>query len=338
MLLGGEEEFPAAVGGAAVDDDDLCRGKGLGGEASEEIGEVADLIQDGGSDRDGRHAVCSKGAMLSVEDTLVLVPGPLRSMGGLFDRFRRRPVDVATRVVPAHPFDGENGTDTGGLILPEQLRTRDPQSLESSAYYAMSPSRFWAAVELWMTTPPAYSLAEYSFLDLGCGKGRALLLATELQFREAIGVELHGGLARTARRNLRLWAGTGRARCPARVVAGDATEVDLPAGPCLVYLFHPFGAVGMARLIARLRGVMRDRPGGSLDVIYFNPEAGELWRKQPEVRLLWSRVLPMSAADTAADPVANPDDFCEGYRWERASEPGLNLEPEKVQAVRPGTT
>lgn len=234
-------------------------------------------------------------------------------MLALFDRFRRESTRVGGQDLPPHPFDLAHGTDTGGLILPEQLRTRRPESLESSAYYAMSPSRFRAAVDLWLAVPPVYPVEEYSFLDLGCGKGRALLLATELPFRQAIGVELHRGLARAARRNVRLWQD---ARCPAQVLVGDATRVEVPVGPCLLYLFHPFGEVAMARLIARLRGEMRERPAGGLDVIYFNPEAGALWREQAEVRLLWSRVLPMSVEDAAADPVANPDDLCEAYRWE----------------------
>ncbi len=231
----------------------------------------------------------------------------------LFGQFRRESARVEGRDLPPHPFDLAHGTDTGGLILPEQLRTRRPESLETSAYYAMSPSRFRAAMDLWLAVPPVYPIEDYSFLDLGCGKGRALLLAAELPFRQTIGIELHRGLARAARRNVRLWQG---ARCPARVIVGDATRVEMPSGPCLLYLFHPFGEVAMARLIARLRETMRERWAGSFDVIYFNPEAGQLWREQAEVRLLWSRVLPMSAEDAGADPVANPDDLCEAYRWE----------------------
>lgn len=233
--------------------------------------------------------------------------------------------------VPPHPFDLAHGTDTGGLILPEQLRTAHPRSTHTSAYYGMSPSRFRAALQVWLETPPAYPVAEYSFVDLGCGKGRALLLATEQPFRQAVGVELHRGLVRTARRNLRMWRRSGRARCPAQVVAGDATEVELPPGPCLLYLFHPFGGEAMARLIAHLRMCAVDRPPGSIDVLYFNPETGALWTEQPDSYLLWRRVLPMSPEDAAADPYAHADDLCEAYRW------GGESEPAKVSQRAPTT-
>lgn len=235
----------------------------------------------------------------------------------LLRRFRSSgPLSQPVQTLPPHPFDLAHGTDTGGLIPPEQLRSRHPQSHASSAYYAMSPSRFRVALDLWRRSQPPHPLSEYTFLDLGCGKGRALLLATELPFREAIGIELHRGLARTARRNLALWQAAGRAHCPARVVFGDATAVELPPGPCLLYLFHPFADPAMARLIAHLRTARGERPPATLDIIYFNPEAAHLWSQQPGVRLLWSEVLAMSAEDTAADPVANPDDRCDAYRWQ----------------------
>lgn len=235
-------------------------------------------------------------------------------MLSLFRLFSRRALPLP--LLP-HPFDFTYGTDTSGLIPPEQLRSHHPQSHASSAYYAMSPSRFRAAISRWLQSAPPHPLGDYTFLDLGCGKGRALLLATELPFREAIGIELHRGLARTARRNLSLWrAGSSSAQCSARILRGDATAVRLPPGPCLLYLFHPFAAPAMARLISHLRCTLRARASGPLDIIYFNPEAGGLWVTEPGVRQLWSEVLPMTPEDAAADPIANPDDRCDGYRWQ----------------------
>lgn len=237
-------------------------------------------------------------------------------MRSLLHRFRARsPVSSPAQPLPPHPFDLAHGTDTGGLIPPEQLRTWRPQSQHTTAYYAMSPSRFRAAIDLWLATPSTHPIEEYTFFDLGCGKGRALLLATELPFRQAIGIELHRGLARIARQNLALWQAAGRTRCPARVLRADATRLALPPGPCLLYLFHPFTAAAMARLITRLSTAVRKRPPATLDIIYFNPEAAELWTQEPGVHQLWSKILPMSPEDAAADPIANPDDRCNAYRW-----------------------
>jgi len=74
----------------------------------------------------------------------------------------------------------------------------------------------------------------------GCGRGngRAVLLASELSFREVVGVELNPALARIARKNV---GHGGR-------LAGLGADADglrrcgrfpLPDGPCVAFLFNP---------------------------------------------------------------------------------------------------
>ena len=230
-----------------------------------------------------------------------------------FDRLRRKrhrtdPVHVPPVV---HPFDRTHGTDTGGLIPPDQLQTPHPSSQHTTAYYAMSPSRFSAAIDLWRRSEPAYPIEQTTFLDLGCGKGRAVLLASELPFAQVVGVELHPRLARIAQANAMLWLRSRPKACPIHILHADAIDVGLPPGPTLLYLFHPFAEPVTLRLIRH----MRAQQPASLDIIYFNPEAADLWLAQPEISFLWSEVLAMSPADAAADSHANPDDLCHAYRW-----------------------
>ena len=227
----------------------------------------------------------------------------MRFLTHLLTRLRRAP--------ERHPFDRAHGTDTTGLIPADELQTQHPSSAHTTAYYPMSPSRFHGAIHLWLRSSPTHPIEQTTFVDLGCGKGRALLLASELPFRQAIGLELHPRLAEIAEANLRLWRAAGRARCPATVLHADAADLELPPGPCLLYLFHPFTEPVTRRLVQNLRA----QQPAALDLLYFNPEAAALWLAQPEVRLLWSRVLPMTPDDAAADPFANPDDLCHAYRW-----------------------
>ena len=76
--------------------------------------------------------------------------------------------------------------------------------------------------------------------------GRALLLAAEFPFRAVVGVELNPTLARIGRTNMALWRKAGRARAPMRMICRDAAEFELPPGPCVVFLFNPFGAPVLA--------------------------------------------------------------------------------------------
>ncbi len=49
--------------------------------------------------------------------------------------------------------------------------------------------------------------SEYVFVDMGCGKGKVVLLAAELPFKRVVGVELSPKLARIAKNNLRTYRG-----------------------------------------------------------------------------------------------------------------------------------
>ena len=104
----------------------------------------------------------------------------------------------------------------------------------------------------------------YTFVDLGSGKGRAVLVASQRPFRRAIGVEVRPRLHAAALRNLAAFAGRGGPRCPIELLCGDAAQQPLPAGPLVLFLFNPFPA---GTLLAVLRRV-RDRDSR---LVYVNP-------------------------------------------------------------------
>jgi hypothetical protein len=155
--------------------------------------------------------------------------------------------------------------------------------------------------------------------------GRALMLAAELPFRRVIGVEINPTLARIARRNLTLWRATGRALAPMRILRRDAVQCPFPAGPCVAFLFNPFGAPVMEKLLAALSTGFAGRPG-QLDVIYVNNEQDDTLRRQPGFARLFAGQVNRSRADAIADHriLANQPDGeyasanyedCSLYRW-----------------------
>ena len=213
-----------------------------------------------------------------------------------------------------HPFDRRYGVDTGGLIAGGDLRSGHQNDIHNTAYYGMAPSRFQQVMKYWIADQTHAPLENYSFVDLGCGKGRAVLMASEFGFREVVGVELHPGLAGVAEANVAAWTAARRAACPVRVIRQDATEFAFPDGACLLYLFNPFAAPVMQQLVERIEADFQTR-AGILDLIYFNPEAGELLESHGGFELLWTGIVPMSEEDTAVDLVASPEDLCSVYRW-----------------------
>jgi SAM-dependent methyltransferase len=238
-----------------------------------------------------------------------------RGLGGTlksaFERVRRKPGETRAR---QHPFDERYGVETSGLIGGGDLRSGHRHDVFNTAYYGMAPSRFHWVVESWLSDPSHAAVDQYSFVDLGCGKGRAVMMASQYQFREAAGVELNAALAKVAEANVAVWISTGRALCPIRILCQDATEFIFPAGPCLLYLFNPFAAPVVNRLIERIEIEFAGRPG-ALDLIYFNPDPAAVLGNHPGFELLWTGTVALSEEDRAADWVASEDDICSVYRW-----------------------
>ena len=241
-----------------------------------------------------------------------------RGLGGTLRfalRRARLPPNPAESERPQpHPFDERYGVDTSGLIGGGELRSGHRNDVFNTAYYGMAPSRFQRVMEDWIADQTHPALENYSFVDLGCGKGRAVMMASEFAFREVVGVELHPPLAAIAETNLAVWIAAGRAVCPVRIVCGDATECVFPEGPCLLYLFNPFAAPVMQRLIERIEVDFAGRPR-MLDLIYFNPEAGELLGAHGGFELSLTGTVALSEEDRAVDLVASPEDLCSVYRW-----------------------
>ena len=170
-----------------------------------------------------------------------------------------------------HPFDQANGVRTSGLVAGRHLNSGHVHDRHATAYYGVAPSVFHALVNRWRKTGPAAPIEQITFVDIGAGMGRAVLLAAELPFRKVVGVEFHPALVRAARRNLAAWRATGRIRSDARIEARDAVDYVFPPGPCVAFLFNPFGAVVMRRWLRATTRAFTARPG-ELDVLYVNNE------------------------------------------------------------------
>jgi predicted RNA methylase len=216
---------------------------------------------------------------------------------------------------------------TSGLVAGRDLKSGHAHDRHATAYYGVAPSVFQRLVKRWRRTPPAASIEKTTFIDVGAGMGRAVLLASEMPFRQVIGVELQSTLVRIARRNLTAWRKAGRAIAPMRMVQADGVEFAWPAGPAVVFLFNPFGAVVMRRLLRALARTYRDR-AAQIDVLYVNNEQDWVFEQQKGFVRLFSGKVPRSSADTAADRriLTNqpdgeyawaPHEDCSIWRWTR---------------------
>jgi SAM-dependent methyltransferase len=220
-----------------------------------------------------------------------------------------------------HPFDAQFGVRTSGLVAGRHLKSGHRHERHATAYYGVAPSVFHALVKRWRNSGPSAPIDETTFVDLGAGMGRAVLLASELRFKAVIGVELHPMLVSIARKNMSIWRASGRERASMHVVEGDAVEFALPAGPVVVFMFNPFGGPVIRRLLKSWRKTLAARTG-EIDLLYVNNEQESVLVGQRSWTRLYLGKVRRSRTDAIADYkiMANqPDGEYASSNWEDCS-------------------
>ena len=195
----------------------------------------------------------------------------------------------------AHPFDLAHGVQTSGRLPGYLLQPDDPFDAPTVAYIAAQPSIIRAA----LATVPQPERCH--FFDLGCGKGRPLLVASEFSFAGLTGVELAPALAAIARSNAATFARAYPERRRITIVNGDATQLGYPAGSLAIFLYNPFGRPLVARVLANLAAAMQAAPR-EVYVIYYNPT----WPSCSTPRRRSSAASPPTCRMTPAKPASAP--------------------------------
>jgi SAM-dependent methyltransferase len=213
--------------------------------------------------------------------------------GTLSRAFIKAPVAPVRVAAAPHPFDARNGTDTGGYIPGSDLDGVSLSGLYSTMYIGVAPSTLVGAL-----SDLPFRLEEFTFVDLGCGKGRALLVAAEFPFRSLIGVELSTVLCNIAKANVAL-----KAEWAARIsiLNEDATTVQYPGTPLLLYLFDPFLAPVLRRVLANLERQLRLAPRETWILYGANPRHNKVLERFPFIREVSDKKYPFSPEDMAAD-------------------------------------
>jgi SAM-dependent methyltransferase len=157
----------------------------------------------------------------------------------------------------------------------------------------------------------------FRFVDVGSGKGRALLLASDYPFREVIGVELSPELERVARANVARYAAAAHGsllhRPPVISIQGDATEFLWPPGPLVVYMWNAFTSPVMERVFHNLGASLAEQPR-ELYLVYMHPELESMLASLPWLTMLWRDEITMSDEDYAAWAFPTRAEMCAVYQ------------------------
>ena len=121
---------------------------------------------------------------------------PRVTAGGGAGSTRRSPDGGRTSRPTDRTFDERHGTDTAGLGRARPARDRRRRDPGQAILYLPSPVRVTQLDARQRRRRPA----ERTFVDLGCGKGRVLLVAAQRPFRRVVGIEISDAAGRRGRR------------------------------------------------------------------------------------------------------------------------------------------
>lgn len=113
-------------------------------------------------------------------------------------------------------------------------------------------------------------LSPYTFVDIGAGKGAAVLLASEFPFKHHVGIDLYGHLLDVARENVRKYVQVTGRKLEPEWVESDIMQWDIPRDPALYFMNDPFPHDLSVRVVERLASSLREAPRQSL-LVYRKP-------------------------------------------------------------------
>jgi SAM-dependent methyltransferase len=224
----------------------------------------------------------------------------------------RRVVELATRFEPVrrilfgyydrklaqlhaiHPIDSQYAIKTSGALPGTVLRVGYAVK-RNTGYFGSQPSIIRRALNI------VRDHNEATFIDLGCGKGRALVVASEFAFRSIIGVELSPELAQLADENSQVIARKFPTRTRISVVNADAVNFILPEGNLIIYLYNPFGKNLITRLLANIETALLDGDR-RICIIYYNPIWADIFDTSSMLKRIHAESIPYDSTEMGFGP------------------------------------
>ena len=171
-------------------------------------------------------------------------------------------------------YDCDHAVDTTWARLPLSVRLRE---IFSERLYQPTVEEEFAEI---MRRLEDIDLTTYTFVDLGAGKGRALLMASMYPFARIVGVEVQPTLEAVARRNIEVFSRPGQLCRRIESLCADAREYDFPLENLVLYLFNPFPAYVLREVLEKLAASARSAPR-PIFVLYNAPFEKQEFERTP---------------------------------------------------------
>jgi hypothetical protein len=170
------------------------------------------------------------------------------------------------------PFDSRFGTDTSAPTFERRQRT-------DVHFYVPTTASVIYEIFRRLHLPPF----EWTFIDMGSGKGRALLVASEFPFAKIVGIELSQHLHRIAQANVARFRPTSQKCTNFELKCMNALDYDYEDKPFVLFLFDPFGREILEKVVAKLEDSLNTGPREAY-VVYLYPQFEDVIRSSSVLR------------------------------------------------------
>jgi SAM-dependent methyltransferase len=143
-------------------------------------------------------------------------------------------------------FDRRYGVRTSGYIALSQTSLGAKAEARGHRYRAVNAYAFQRLLMALRTAP------ESSFVDLGCGHGRACLIAAQAGFARVRGVEMVPEFCAQARTNVLAFARREPRAARVDIILDDAVEYSARSDDDVVFLFNPVPREPLERMVDNL--------------------------------------------------------------------------------------
>ena len=148
------------------------------------------------------------------------------------------------RPLPPDAFDLAHQVETSQRVHQSDLKTESPNWVYGTGYWPSSPR---LVSEILAFLPIRHE--KFTFVDLGSGKGRVLLMASDYPFEKIIGVEYAPKLHGAAVENIGHYRSETQKCRNIEAICQDMTAFEFPKKPLVVFLYNPASEAVM-RIVA----------------------------------------------------------------------------------------
>ncbi|KAA1258218.1 Methyltransferase domain protein [Rubripirellula obstinata] len=157
-------------------------------------------------------------------------------------------------VVDDYAFDRRHQLDTRSEVAINDLDISD-EDKQHADKYKPTRARYFRKIMAKLDLP-----RDGVFVDVGCGKGRILLLAAEHGFDRVVGLEISPALCEIAKRNVATFQESTPTASSINVVCTNILDYQMDGSETVFFLYSPFDRPVTDSFLRMIRQSLTDHP------------------------------------------------------------------------------